>query len=169
MALPLREEDFAMFTSQKSAAAPQREPQRPHPKTKPRRERAPAPQRRERPVRQVPAMPEETMQAKNQKAKAVWKRTLVSYAVVTGVAFSLFAIVQSETAHYRAVRENHQLQAELSVVQQRNISYRTQVDRMFSLEVVQDLALNQYRMVPVEAGRVTYLNIPRGDQLLDES
>ena len=115
-------------------------------------------------MRRVPALPQESIEAKNEKAKHVWKRTLVSYAIVTAVAFGLFSIVLSETAHYRAVSEHQQLQAILAVEQQRNISYRTQVDRMFSLEIVQDIALNQYRMVPVEAGRVTYLNIPRGDQ-----
>jgi len=160
MALPqFKEEDFAMFVPSApatSAAAPKRQPQRPHPKTKPRRER--------KPMRRVPALPQESIEAKNEKAKHVWKRTLVSYAIVTAVAFGLFSIVLSETAHYRAVSEHQQLQAILAVEQQRNISYRTQVDRMFSLEIVQDIALNQYRMVPVEAGRVTYLNIPRGDQ-----
>ena len=152
--MALTERDFSLF---EPAAAPVREPQRPHPKTKPRRE----------PMRRVRPPQEESLESKKAKAQKVWRRSLATYAIVSAVGFCLFAVVQSETEHHRAVAERQQLQAQLAVAQQRNISYRTQIERQFSLEIIQDIALNEYRMVPVEGGRVTYLNIRRGDQLLD--
>ena len=153
--MALTERDFSLF--EPAAAAPQREPQRPHPKTKPRRE----------PMRTVRPPREESLTSKNAKAQAAWKRSVVAWAIVSAVGFCLFAMVQSETAHHGAMAERQQLQAQLAVEQQRNISFRTQIERKFSLEIIQDIALNEYRMVPVEAGRVIYLNILRGDQLLD--
>ena len=152
--MALTERDFALF---ESAAAPVREPQRPHPKTRPRRE----------PMRQVRPPREESMQSKKAKASLVWKRSIVSYAIATAAGLCLFAMVQAEAEHHNAMVQQQRLQTQLSNVQQRNISYRTQIERMYSLEVIQDIALNQYRMVPIEGGRVTYLNILQGDQLLD--
>jgi len=152
--MALTERDFAMFDS---AAAPQRTPQRPHPKTRPRRQ----------PLRQVSPPDEESLDVKNAKAQKVWKQSLVAYAIASVVGLCLFMVVQTETEHHRAIVQRQDLQAQLAVQQQRNISYRTQIERMFSLEIIQEIALNEYRMVPVQGGRVTYLNLERGDQLLD--
>ena len=152
--MALTERDFAMF---ESAAAPQRAPQRPHPRTRPRR----APMRTVRPLR------EESVASKNARAAKTWKRTLTTFAIVSVVGFCLFAMVQSETEYHRAMVQQRELQVRLAQEEQRNISYRTQIERKFSLEIIQDIAINQYHMVPVEGGRVTYLNILRGDQLLD--
>jgi len=152
--MALTERDFSLF---EPAAAPQREPQRPHPKTKPRRE----------PMRSVRPPREESLTSKNAKAQTAWKRSVVAWAIVSAVGLCLFAMVQSETAHHGEIAARRQLQAQLAVEQQRNISYRTQIERKFSLEIIQDIALNEYRMVPVEGGRVIYLNILRGDQRLD--
>jgi len=152
--LALTEYDFSLF---ESSAAPQRAPLRPHPKTKQRRE----------PMRQVNPLSEESMESKNEKALQTWKRSIVTYAIVSAVGLCLFAMVQSETEHHQAMVRQQLLQTQLTQEQQRNISYRTRIDRKFSLEVIQGIAINEYHMVPVEGGRVTYLNISRGDQLLN--
>ena len=152
--MALSERDFSLF---EPAAAPVRDPRRPHPKTKPRRE----------PMRPVRPPREESLESKNAKAQKVWKRSLVTYAIVGAVGLCFFAIVQSETAHHQARAEHQQLQNQVAIEEQRNISLRTQIDRQFSLEIIQGIALNEYHMVPMEGGRVTYLNIVRGDRLLD--
>jgi len=152
--MALTERDFTLF---EPAAAPVREPQRPHPKTKPRRE----------PMRPVRAPREESLDSKNAKAQQAWKRSIAAWAIVSAVGFCLFAMVQSETARHGEIARRQQLQAQHALEQQRNISFRTQIERQFSLEIIQDIALNEYRMVPVEGGRVIYLNILRGDLLLD--
>jgi len=152
--MALSERDFSLF---EPATAPVRDPRRPHPKTKPRRE----------PMRSVRPPREEPVESKNAKAQKAWKRSLITYAIVGVVGFCLFAIVQSETAHHQARAEYQSLQHQVAVAEQRNISFRTQIDRQFSLEIIQDIALNEYHMVPMEGGRVTYLNILRGDRLLD--
>jgi len=150
----LTERDFALFDS---AAAPVRAPVRPDPRTKPRRE----------PIRPVRSPREETIQTKKQKAQLVWRRTLVSYMIVSAVSLCLFLVIQSETEHHRAMVQQSRLESRLSSVQQRNIKFRADIEHMYSLEIIQDIALNEYHMVPVEGGRVTYLNILRGDQLLN--
>ena len=152
--MALTERDFALF---ESAAAPVREPLRPDPRTKPRRQ----------PMRQVRPPREESMDSKKAKALVTWKRTLTTYAIVSAVGLCLFAMVQAETEYHRAMTQQQRLQVQLAREEQRNISYRTQIERKFSLEIIQDIAISQFHMVPVEGGRVTYLNIPRGDQLLD--
>ena len=153
--MPLTEYDFSLFEPA-SSAAPVRAPVRPDPRTKPRRE----------PIRPVRAPREESLESKNAKAHRVWMRSLVSYAIVSAVALCLFAVVQAETDYHRAMVRQARLYDQLSAAQQRNISYRTQIEHKYSLEVIQDVALNEYHMVPMEGGRVTYLNILRGDQLL---
>jgi len=44
---------------------------------------------------------------------------------------------------------------------------QTKIDRKYSLEVIQEAALRDYHMVPLESGRVTYLNLLQGDQRID--
>ena len=153
--MPLTEYDFSLFEPA-SSAAPVRDPVRPHPKTKPRRE----------PVRKVREPRGESLQSKNARARKVWKRTFATYAIVSVVGVCMFAVVQTEAARHQAYNEQQKLYQRLSVAQQQNASYRTQIDRKYSLEIIQGVALGEYRMVPVEGGRVTYLNIARGDQVL---
>ena len=152
--MALTEYDFSLF---ESSAAPVREPARPHPKTKPRRE----------PMRQVRPPREPSAESKQEKARQVWTRTLVSYAIVSAVGLCMFMVIQSQVDYHRATVQKARLETRLSNEQQRNMAYRTQIEHKFSLEVIQDIALNEYHMVPVEGNRVTYLNIMRGDQLLN--
>ena len=149
MPMPLTDYDFSLFepAPARSSAAPQ---------VKPRRE----------PVREVRSPKGESLQAKNAKAHKVWMRSLISYAVVSAVGVCMFAVVQTELDYHRAMVKQQELRTTLSNEQQRNVNYRTQIDHMYSLEIVHNLALNEYHMVPIEGGRVTYLNILRGDQRL---
>jgi len=55
----------------------------------------------------------------------------------------------------------------LEQAQQRNIGYQTQIERKFSLEVIQNHAKEHLHMVPIEGGRVRYINVSRGDERLD--
>jgi hypothetical protein len=72
-----------------------------------------------------------------------------------------------ENRHHQEIVEHQILQVELAREHERNLSFRTQMEQMFSLEIVQDIAVNQLRMVPVQGGRVSYLNMLRGDVRLD--
>ena len=145
MPLPLTDEDFALF----EAAAP--------PQIQPRRE----PMRPMRPPREDP------MELKNLKAHKVWMQSLVAYAVTGLVGLCLFLVVQVGAQHHTAMVENQRLTERLKTAQQNNISYKAQLESKFSLEVIHDTALRVYHMVPVEGGRMKYLNIAHGDQRLD--
>ena len=143
--MPLAEYDFSLF---EPAAAPA------GPAVKPRRQ----------PPRPVRPPKEESLQKKNAKAVKAWKQSLVSYAIVSVTGLCMFLVVQTEVGRHQAQVRYGQLQAQVQAMQQRNADYRTQLERKYSLEIIQDVALNQYHMVPIESGRVVYLNIPRGDQ-----
>ena len=143
--MALTEADFEMF---KTSAAPP---------VKPRRE----------PMRPVRPPGGDPVDEKNQKAHKVWMQSLVAYAVTGLVALCLFMVVQSGAQYHTELVENRQLTEQLRLAQQNNINYKAQLDRRFSLEVIHNTALREYHMVPVESGRVTYLDISHGDQRLD--
>lgn len=145
MGLPLTEADFALF---EAVAAPQ---------VKPRRE----------PVREVTPLKKESKQSQNERAHKVWMQSLIAYAVTGMVALCLFMVVQSEAGYHQTLTQQRTLYAQLEKAQQRNIDYQTQIERKFSLNIIQDYAKNQLHMVPVEGGRVTYVNVARGDQRLN--
>jgi len=146
---------FAMF---ESAAAPVREPLRPHPNTKPRRQ--------QRHLQLVP-QPVQSVEEKNTHARQTWKRFLVSATIISIVSACAFGVIYTENRHHQAVVEHQQLQVALEDEHARNLRMRTQIEQMFSLDIVQDIAVNQLRMVPMQGGRVTYLNMQRGDQRLN--
>jgi len=143
--MALTEADFALF---EPAAAPQ---------IKPKRE----------PIRSVRPPREDPMELKNLKAHKVWMQSLVAYAVTGLVGLCLFLVVQAGAQHHTAMVENQRLTEQLKLAQQNNISYKAQLERKFSLEVIHDTALRVYHMVPVEGGRVKYLNISHGDLRLE--
>lgn len=143
--MALTEADFALF---EPAPAPQ---------IKPRRE----------PIRPVRQPRGDSMEQKNSKAHKVWMQSLVAYAVTGLVGLSLFLVVQSGANHHMAMVENQRLNEQLKLAQQNNVNYKAQLERKFSLQVIHDTALRVYHMVPVEGGRVKYLNISHGDQRLD--
>jgi hypothetical protein len=130
---------------------------------------APAPQasRKREPLRPMRPSKEDPMELKNLKAHRVWMQSLVAYAVTGLVGLCLFLVVQSGAQYHTALVENQRLGDRLKLAQQNNISYKAALDRKFSLEVIHNTALRDYHMVPVEAGRVKYLNISHGDQRLD--
>ena len=143
--MALTEADFALF---EPAAAPE---------IKPKRE----------PIHSVRAPKGESMEQKKLKAHKVWMQSLAAYAVTGIVGLCLFLVVQAGAQQHTAMVENARLIERLKTVQQNNISYQSQLERKFSLEVIQDTALRKYHMVPVEGGLVKYLNITHGDQRLD--
>ena len=145
MPMPLTDDFFAPF---EASAAPQ---------IKPRRE----PLRPMRPAEQDP------IEEKNLKAHKVWMQSLVAYAVTGVVGLCLFLVVQAGAQYHTTLVENQRLGERLKLAQQNNVSYQARLERKFSLEVIHRTALQEYYMVPVEAGRVTYLNISHGDQRLD--
>ena len=143
--MALTEADFALF---EPAAAP---------KVKPKRE----------PIHSVREPKGDSMEQKNQKAHKAWMQSLVAYAVTGVVGLCLFLVIQAGAQHHTAMVENQRLTERLKAVQQNNVSYQSQLERRFSLEIIHDTALRQYHMVPVESGLVKYLNITHGDQRLD--
>jgi len=149
---------FAMF---ESAAAPVREPVRPHPNTKPRRQQQHKPN-----LRLVP-QPKQSIEEKNVQARQTWKRFFASATVIGIVGACAFGVIYMENRHHQVVVEHQQLQQQHDYEHARHLRLRAQIDQMFSLDIVQDIAINQLRMVPVQGGRVTYLNMQRGDQRLD--
>ena len=144
--MPLTDDFFAPFEN--TAPAPQ---------VKPRRE----------PLRPLSPSKEDPMELKNLKAHKVWMQSLVAYAVTGLVGLCLFLVVQSGAQYHTALKENQDLGDRLKLAQQNHISYRAALERKFSLEVIHKTALQEYYMVPVEAGRVKHLNISHGDQRLD--
>ena len=146
MPTPLTDDFFAPFEN--TAPAPQ---------IKPKRE----------PMRPMRPPKEDPMETKNLKAHRVWMQTLVAYAVTGIVGLCLFLVVQTGAQYHTALVDNQQLNNRLKLAQQNNISYKAALDRRFSLEVIHKTALQEYHMVPVEAGRVKYMNISHGDQRLD--
>ena len=147
--MALTERDYALFEPARAPLPPV--------KPKPKRE----------PIRQVRPPREEPVQSKNERAHQIWMRSLAAYAVSGVVALCLFMVIQTEAEVHRAMVKQQELYNELEAVQQVNISCQTQLEHKFSLEVIQKAALEQYHMAPIESGRVTYLNIKRGDQRLD--
>jgi len=145
MALTLTEADFDLF---RDTAAPQ---------IKPKRE----------PIHSMREPKGDTMEQKKRKEHKAWKQSLVAYAVTGLAGLCLFLVVQAGAQHHTAMVENQRLAEQLKVAQQNNISYKSQLERKFSLEVIQDTALRKYHMVPIEGGLVKYLNITHGDQRLD--
>ena len=146
MPMPLTDDFFAPF-----------ENNAPAPEIKPRRE----------PLRPLRPTKEDPMELKNLKAHKVWMQTLVAYAVTGLVGLCLFMVVQTGAQYHTGLVENQQLSERLKLAEQNNISYKAALERKFSLEVIHKTALQVYYMVPVEAGRVRYMNISRGDQRLD--
>jgi len=144
--MPLTDDFFAPFEN--TASAPQIKPKR-------------APLRPLRPAEQDP------IDQKNLKAHRVWMQSLVAYAVTGLVGLCLFLVVQTGAQYHTALVENQRLGDRLKLAQQNNVSYQARLERKFSLEVIHKTALQDYYMVPVEAGRVRYLNISHGDQRLD--
>jgi len=143
--MALTEADFALF---EETAAPQYKAKR-------------------EPIHSIRAPKGESMEQKNLKAHKAWMQSLVAYAVTGLVGVCLFLVVQAGAQHHTSMVENQRLNEQLKVAQQNNISYKTQLERKFSLEVIHDTALRKYHMVPVEGGLVKYLNISHGDQRLD--
>jgi cytoskeletal protein RodZ len=144
--MALTEADFDLF--RETAAAPQ---------IKPKRE----------PIHTMRQPRGDSMELKNLKAHKAWMQSLVAFVVTGLVGLCLFLVVQAGAQHHTALVENQQLTEQLKVAQQNNISYKSQLERKFSLEIIQNTALRQYHMVPVEGGLVKYLNITHGDQRLD--
>ena len=147
--MALTEADFAMF-----------EPARvqvPYASAKPRRE----------PIREVKPPKEEPRQNKDERARRAWTQTLIAYAVSGVVALCLFMVIQTEVEYHRAMVRQQALKDRWETAQQENISLQTKIDRKYSLEVIQEAALRDYHMVPIESGRVIYLNILQGDQRID--
>jgi len=144
--MPLTDDFFAPFEN--TAPAPQ---------IKPKRE----------PLRPMRPTKEDPMELKNLRAHKVWMQSLVAYAVTGLVGLCLFMVVQTGAQYHTALVENQRLSDQLKLAQQNNISYKAALDRRFSLEVIHNTALRDFHMVPVEAGRVRYLNISHGDQRLD--
>ncbi|MDR2753484.1 MAG: hypothetical protein LBB50_04160 [Oscillospiraceae bacterium] len=140
--MPLTERDFAMF-----------EPARTQPQKKP-----------QEPIRKVQDPEGESLGSKKLREHKVWMQSLVAYAVSGAVTLGLLMMIQTETQHHRATVENQLLLQQLQNARQRNISVKTQIERKYSLEMIQDTALRTYHMVPVEGRRVTYLQQPLGDQ-----
>ena len=147
--MALTEADFAMFEPASIAI--------PHVKVKPRRE----------PIREVRPPREESRQSKQARASLVWRQTLIAYAVSGIVALGLFMVVRAEVSIHEAMARQSELHAQLEAVKQENISMQTRIDRKYSLEVIREAALYEYRMVPIESGRVIYLNSLQGDQRID--
>ena len=147
--MALSEADFALFEPARVAI--------PHTNVKPRRE----------PMREVRPPAEEPRQSKDLRARIAWKQTLIAYAVSGAVALCLFMVIQSEVGYHRAMVRQSELSARLAAAQQENISLQTKIDRKYSLEVIQEAALRDYHMVPLESGRVIYLNLLQGDQRID--
>ena len=142
--MALTEADFALFETSAVPAQPRREPMRP-----------------------VRSPGGDSLEEKNLKAHRAWMQSLVAYAVTGLVALCLFLVVQSGAQYHTALVENQRFTERLQLAQQNNINYKAQLDRRFSLEVIHNTALRDYHMVPVESGRVTYLDVSLGDQRLD--
>ena len=149
MAMPLTEADFALFEPAPAAA--------PAPRAKPRRQ----------PMREVKPLKKADRQSQNERAHKVWMQSLIAYAVCGIVALCLFMVVQSEAGYHKALVEQRSLMATLEQAQQRNIGYQTQIERKYSLEIIQNHAQKQLHMIPVEGGRVSYINVSRGDERLN--
>ncbi|MCL2301106.1 MAG: hypothetical protein FWC27_13265 [Firmicutes bacterium] len=147
MLVALTEADFAFF-EEKEAAEPQYKLKR-------------------EPIHSIRAPKGESMEQKNLKARKSWMQSLVAFAVTGLVGVCLFLVVQAGAQHHASMVENQRLTEQLKIAQQNNISYKTQLERKFSLEIIQNTALRKYHMVPVEGGLVKYLNITHGDQRLD--
>ena len=145
MPMPLTDDFFAPF---EASAVPE---------IKPKRE----------PLRPMRPSEGDPMELKNAKAHKVWMQSLIAYAVTGLVGLCLFMVVQTGAQYHTALVENQRLSDRLALAQQNNVSYKAQLERKFSLEVIHKTALQDYYMVPVEAGRVRYLNISHGDQRLD--
>lgn len=142
--MALTEADFALF---EPSALPQVQPKR-------------------EPIRPLRPPKEESLQSKNLRAHKAWMQSLVAYAVTGLIGFCLFLVIQSGAQYHQALIKNQALKDQLAVVQQNNIHYKAQLETKYSLEVICEAALKQYHMVPIEGGRVTYLNISHGDQRL---
>lgn len=153
MSLPLTEADFALFEPR--AAAPAVEP-------RPAKGRQPA-----SPVRELKPLRKESRESKNEKALVAWKQSLMAYAVCGVVGLGLFMVVQSGADYHQALMKQRELMVTLEQAQQRNIGFQTQIERRFSLEVIQNHAKEQLHMIPIEGGRVRYINVSRGDERLD--
>jgi len=151
--MALTEADYALFEPAR-VNMPYAQPK---PQIKPRRE----------PIREVRPPREEPRHTKNERARRVWAQTLIAYAVSGVVALCMFMVVQTEVEHHRAMVHQRDLTARLETARQENISMQTRIDRKYSLEIIQEAALRDYHMIPIESGRVTYLNILQGDRRID--
>ena|GEM_PF-1235920 len=165
MSLPLTDADFALFeeptATTAAAAAPQQRPARGRPSARPARQPA-------KPAMQaVKPLKGESRQSKDDRAHKVWIQSLTAYAVCGIVAFCLFMVIQSGASYHQALMEQRQLMVSLQQAQQRSIGYQTQIERKFSLEVIQNYAKDELHMIPIESGRVTYINVSRGDERLE--
>lgn len=145
--MALTEADFALFETE---PVPYAEPA----------------QQKRGPIKTVKPLKDESVQDKKDKGRRVFIQSLIAYAVTGVVALCLFLVIQSGAQYHVALLEQQQLRQELELAQQDNINYKAQLERKYSLEVIQNTALQQFHMVPIEGGRVTYLNITHGDQRL---
>jgi len=169
VSLPLTDADFALFEEPAAAAAaPQQRPARGRPSARPARQPAvhkPAVQKPA--VQAVKPLKGESRQSKDDRAHKVWIQSLTAYAVCGIVAFCLFMVIQSGAGYHQALMEQRQLMVSLQQAQQRSIGYQTQIERKFSLEVIQNYAKDELHMIPIEGGRVTHINVSRGDERLE--
>ena len=158
MSLPLTEADFALFEPVAAVGGSTA----PAVRTRPAKGRPSA-----SPVRELKPLRRESKQSQNEKALKAWKQSLTAYAVCGVVALGLFMVVQSGAGYHQALMEQRQLMVTLEQAQQRNIGCQTLIERRFSLERIQKHAKEQLHMIPVEDGRVHYINVSRGDERLD--
>lgn len=168
MAQPVTERDFALFmpppppaantrgksaariqgnTALKPAAKPQAAPPRPQ-------------------VAPLPAEPEDTIDTKKEKAWAVWKKTFIAYGASAAVALCLFGAVQTELSYLNAVSERQELYQQLDQLRQEAISLETAIERKYSLDVIEQYALDVLHMAPIEGSRIRYRSNAGGDRVL---
>jgi hypothetical protein len=108
------------------------------------------------------------MQQKKAQARTSWMRTLVAWAVSGVVALCLFACVKTELGYHLALREQQALYRQLEEAKQRSISFQARIEQKYSLDLIQEYALNKLHMIPLEGSRIYYLTPAQGDQILDD-
>ncbi|MDR2524719.1 MAG: hypothetical protein LBC83_00775 [Oscillospiraceae bacterium] len=152
MASSVTERDFEMFAVPASAPVPGRRPAaRPAPVREP---------------RVLPAKAEESFKRKKEKARIAWKKTAVAFGVSAVVSLCLFGATGAELSFLQANNEKQALLQELNYQREVAINRQAAIEQKYSLEIVQDYALNKLHMVPIEGGRMWYLQHPGGDTVL---
>ncbi|MCL2107223.1 MAG: hypothetical protein FWH26_09260 [Oscillospiraceae bacterium] len=156
--MPFTQADYDMFTSaaardRGSAAPARRQPER-------------RPEKKRKSFSTVPQKPEASLEKKKARARDAWKTTAIAYGVSAVVAVSLFAGVQTQLARVQALNQQQELYAQLDQEEQRGLARRSAVEQKFSLESIQEYALKHLRMVPIEGGRIVYIETAQGDRVL---